>query len=309
MFIILAGFFNPVFAVAPPNGPSATDYTLLAPLPGAEASFDPTSDGALGKYINLIIKLVIGISAVLAVVMIVMGGIEYMGSELISGKESGIERIQNAILGLLIALGAYALLNTINPDLLKSDINIPEAKVTVTLTELPGGVYSSTGGAGAGIGGTCSVETKPDNACSSAKLANSCFGNRANEASKICGVESGGGRTDVKSGSDLLNNGNGPSYSIGLWQINLTVHEVGGLNCPSAFTGKCGKDTVVMSGPKVGNCSVSIKPDKMDLYNACVQAAQDPVKNTQVACKIYGETGNSFTPWAYSANKCSVPQK
>lgn len=146
MFIILAGFFNPVFAVAPPNGPSATDYTLLAPLPGAEASFDPTSDGALGKYINLIIKLVIGISAVLAVVMIVMGGIEYMGSELISSKESGIERIQNAILGLLIALGAYALLNTINPDLLKSDIKIDDAVVIVNIEDSAPQPYNSTTG-------------------------------------------------------------------------------------------------------------------------------------------------------------------
>ncbi|HEY4494095.1 MAG TPA: hypothetical protein VJB95_01525, partial [Candidatus Paceibacterota bacterium] len=67
------------------------------------------------------IKIIIGLSAVMAVVMIVLGGIEYMTSELVSSKENGKQRITNAIFGLVIALGAYALLNTINPDLLKTD--------------------------------------------------------------------------------------------------------------------------------------------------------------------------------------------
>ncbi len=155
ILIALVGFFSPVFAVAPPNG-SATDYTLLAPLPGAE-KFDTSSSSALGEYINLIIKLVIGISAVLAVVMIVMGGIQYMGSELISEKQEGKDRIWNAILGLLIALGAYALLNTINPDLLRSDIKIPTATVTVDLggesTTIP--FKSIEKGSLAGLGINC----------------------------------------------------------------------------------------------------------------------------------------------------------
>ncbi len=116
-----------------------TAYTLLAPLPDPYNNsqllntFDPTDDKALGKYLNLIIKLIIGLSAVMAVVMIVIGGIEYMTSELISGKEAGRERMLHAVLGLLIALGAWALLNTINPDLLESEVEIP----TVIITEEP----------------------------------------------------------------------------------------------------------------------------------------------------------------------------
>jgi len=105
-------------------------YYLLAPLPCETdtpgctnkelATFDPTSTGsdALSEYLNLMIKLFIGICAVLAVIMIVMGGIEYMTSELISSKEAGKERITHAILGLLLALGAWTLLYTINPKIL-----------------------------------------------------------------------------------------------------------------------------------------------------------------------------------------------
>ena len=71
-----------------------TYYQLLEPLPcdknndvgsgsgpgcvyGKLESIDPTKPDAFGKYINEIIILLIGICAVLAVVMIVIGGIEY----------------------------------------------------------------------------------------------------------------------------------------------------------------------------------------------------------------------------------------
>lgn len=131
-----------------PNNPPAKDltYKLLAPLPcekgvdpgctgekGLE-TFDPRSKDNLSNYLNLMIKIFIGICAVLAVVMIVIGGLEYMTSELISSKEEGKKRITEALLGLLLALGAIPLLNTINPDLLKSDLKIDTATVEVDLT-------------------------------------------------------------------------------------------------------------------------------------------------------------------------------
>ncbi|MEX2052289.1 MAG: hypothetical protein WD991_01160 [Candidatus Paceibacterota bacterium] len=97
------------------------NYVLLEPI-GDFEKFNPTDDKALGGYLNLMIRLFIGLCAVLAVVMIVVGGMEYMTSELISSKEQGKTRITEALLGLLVALGAYALLNTINPDLLKTDL-------------------------------------------------------------------------------------------------------------------------------------------------------------------------------------------
>jgi len=109
-------------------------YQLLAPLPcttpgsngcdmnGKLTAFNPAQPDNLGKYLNLMIKIFIGLCAVLSVVMVVIGGMEYMTSELISSKEAGKERIQHALLGLLIALGAYALLFTINPDLLNINL-------------------------------------------------------------------------------------------------------------------------------------------------------------------------------------------
>lgn len=104
-------------------------YYLLAPFPKVDSVFNPSGTNALGTYLNLMLEAFIGICAVLSVIMIVIGGIEYMTSELISGKEEGKERIREALLGLLIALGSYALLNTINPDLLNSDPSIKDISV------------------------------------------------------------------------------------------------------------------------------------------------------------------------------------
>ncbi|MFA6177756.1 MAG: NlpC/P60 family protein [Candidatus Paceibacterota bacterium] len=114
-------------------------YNLLAPLPNPNGGdqmrdFDPTQQGNLSVYLNLMIKLFIGICAVLAVIMIVMGGIEYMTSELPGEKGDGKGKIINAIFGLILALGAWTLLYTINPKLLDSSLSsLKNVEVTVEL--------------------------------------------------------------------------------------------------------------------------------------------------------------------------------
>jgi len=158
--VLLVGFFIPVYfsfadivcqegvpsddglsCVAAPTT-SDSEYKFLSPLPEIGETFDPSSVGgeggsdALGKYLNAMIKLFIGICAVLAVIMIVLGGIEYMTSELPGNKESGKERITHAIFGLLLALGAWLILYTINPDLLKTDLSsLAIVEVEVELAE------------------------------------------------------------------------------------------------------------------------------------------------------------------------------
>lgn len=98
-----------------------TSYTLLAPLPELstfESKQSPDNPCAFGNYLNIMIKLILGIAAVLAMIMLIKGGFDYMASSLPSEKESGKGTIANAIFGLLLALSAYLLLYTINPDLL-----------------------------------------------------------------------------------------------------------------------------------------------------------------------------------------------
>lgn len=112
------------------------EYCLLAPLP------DPSAEGGLrtktdvsfqlGDYINLMLKVIIGIAGVLAVVMIVIGGIQYMSTDAFSGKEEGKSRITNALLGLVLLVGSFMILNTINPNLVNFNLKIDSVYLTVT---------------------------------------------------------------------------------------------------------------------------------------------------------------------------------
>jgi hypothetical protein len=63
--------------------------------------------------------IAIGIAGVLAVIMIMVGGIEYITADTLGGKAGGKEKINNAIIGLLLAIGAYIILYTVNPNALQ----------------------------------------------------------------------------------------------------------------------------------------------------------------------------------------------
>jgi hypothetical protein len=86
----------------------------------------------LKTYLQQIIIVTIGVAGVLAVVMIVICGIKMMTSGAVSGKSEAKECIWNAIFGLLIAIAAWALLYTINPELLRSDVQFADIPVPVS---------------------------------------------------------------------------------------------------------------------------------------------------------------------------------
>ena len=188
ILVTLFGLFNPIFNAhasktnpnehcvgePPTNEPCVKPYALLEPLPGmdnAEEPFYPSDKGALGTYLDIIIKLFIGLCAVLAVVMIVIGGIEYSTSELISSKEAGKDRIRGALLGLLLALGAYTILFTINPNLLNTDVEIGDVTLNVILKEFT--IVPAVTLAPAQLGPDQKIDTKfnATEACAAAKAA------------------------------------------------------------------------------------------------------------------------------------------
>lgn len=111
---------------------AAPEYTLISP-------FGSILSGAvdISKYLQGIIIVVISIAGVLAVVMIVVCGIKMMLSGSASGKSEAKECIWNAIFGLLIAIAAWALLFTINPDLLKNNLILADLPAIVAAPEKP----------------------------------------------------------------------------------------------------------------------------------------------------------------------------
>lgn len=136
MMVILAVLVLPTVRVSAADG----DYAVLAPLPGIADNVGDTT--TLEKYLPQVFNILIGLSAVTAVLMIVIGGFQYMSSDAIQGKSAGKERIKNAIYGLVLVISAWLILYTINPNLLEINLNID----AVTTTSPPGGGELTPGG-------------------------------------------------------------------------------------------------------------------------------------------------------------------
>lgn len=123
--------FTPFVVRAQTPCPSG-QYCLLEPLQIGDQVFSEFSENTtIGGYVNIMFKIIIGIVGVLAVVMLVLGGVQYMSTDAISGKESGKETIQHALGGLILALGAFVILNTINPNILNLNIGITPITISV----------------------------------------------------------------------------------------------------------------------------------------------------------------------------------
>ncbi len=136
---------NATYTVTPKTKSNLTKdtYTLLAPIgdlkciENGEGTSNPNcAKGNVGTYINIFFKIAIGLAGALAVIMIVIHSVSYMGDESVFGKTEAKSSILSAIGGLLLALGAWALLNTIDPALTGSrGIQIDE--MVVELDEEP----------------------------------------------------------------------------------------------------------------------------------------------------------------------------
>jgi hypothetical protein len=140
IFILLLVLFigvlptKPVLAQAPPASPCSEladgEYCPLSNLQGTGFT-----DGQgkvrvdLKTLLPTAVKFLIGISGLLAVVMIMIGGVKYLTSEAITGKSNAKETIQQAVWGLVLVIGAYTILNTLNPDLVNLNFNIKPLEI------------------------------------------------------------------------------------------------------------------------------------------------------------------------------------
>lgn len=102
-------------------------YTLLQPLHGIT---EVSGGQGFSKYLSWIFKFALIAAAFLAVIQIVIAGVEMVGSAASEKARGDAEqRIRDAVLGLLLAFGAWLILYTINPDLVKMELNIPDINI------------------------------------------------------------------------------------------------------------------------------------------------------------------------------------
>ncbi|MCX6786023.1 MAG: pilin [Candidatus Komeilibacteria bacterium] len=102
---------------AKPNPlPALKTFTPNVPIPGfTNMGID---NGLLARYIQALYKFFVGIAGILAVIMIAFGGLQWLFSGGSSDKISKAkETIIGAVMGLILALGSYLILYTINPNL------------------------------------------------------------------------------------------------------------------------------------------------------------------------------------------------
>lgn len=223
-------------------------------------------------------QFALSFGAVLAFGAIVYGALKYAiarGNP--AGQSDAKDRITQALLGLLLLLGAYLILRTVNPELVA--LRLP------SLTQLT--PPTITGLREPGAGGFC--QTVRAGEATVERLRGACSWD-PDQASRIAMKESSG-RPFEESGVDRCRPGN-EAVSYGLFQINISAERVGGLDCPSAFS--------AMYTGSNHNCRIT----NQGLYNACQRAATDAATNIQTACELFKRRG--WQPWLNSAKACGI---
>ncbi len=121
-------------------------YNLLAPWPGLSKLYDPdlcyqkkyieksipeNSICDINGFISFAFRLIISLTAVMLVLRLVYEGYQYMMTDVPFLRASAKSNFASALVGLLIALSAYVILNTINPKLVSNNISIDQVSVGV----------------------------------------------------------------------------------------------------------------------------------------------------------------------------------
>lgn len=131
IFLTLLGFLLPTIVLAQGSVP----FTPLVGLPG----INPMDD--FNGYINSLYGLAISIAALIAVIKIIIAGVKWMLSDVVTSKQSAKSEIEESLLGLLIIAAAFLILNEINPQLTQTNL------FTTTVSDVtPSGTGSNGGG-------------------------------------------------------------------------------------------------------------------------------------------------------------------
>jgi hypothetical protein len=163
VYIFLFGLIliNPINVSGAECVSGAGEYCLLEPLPLTDNNTTVEKTN-IGTYIPQFIRLIIALAGALAVIMLIFAGFQYITSDGFGKKSNAREKINSALLGLLLIIGSYSILYTINPKTLTLDLSImkavPEGEALQNsiprTTTLPENLESGGGTSGGSSGGT-----------------------------------------------------------------------------------------------------------------------------------------------------------
>lgn len=115
-----------------PLAVGATGYQPLVGVPGISGT------GSIEAYINTLYALSISVAALIAVIKIIVAGVKYMLSDVVTSKGAAIKDIQGALLGLIVVVMAWLILFVINPNIVSIDAQF-EPVSTPTTAPIIGG--------------------------------------------------------------------------------------------------------------------------------------------------------------------------
>ncbi len=110
------------------------DYKLLEPLPcieggGTNCISTTIETIPFDGYVGYVYRFSIALAVFLTVVMMIIGGFEYMFAESFTSKSSAKDKMKNAALGLGGVLVSYLVLQTIDPRLVQLGVDIEPINV------------------------------------------------------------------------------------------------------------------------------------------------------------------------------------
>jgi hypothetical protein len=277
---------------------SELQYTPLAPLTDSQAGHAIS----LTSYLPFMFTLLIGVSALLAMVMIVVGGITYMTTDVFSTKSSGRGMMTSAVYGLLFVLSSYMILYTINPDLLSFKLSFVGLKGAewgggVTVPDTP---TTPTTEAGCASWGGNWVVTPNTDAMSSVggPSIGSCVGGTPPIISSTPGSR---GTTQCATGnqacsSDALE-AQGLTAAQAATMSCIAVTELGGQSVGCSGTGPCGTFQISQAN---WNQYASSQCGKGTGGEALIRWQNSATCNAQTMVTMVG--ANGYQPWTGNNN-------
>lgn len=126
----------------------AQGFVPLAPITGLTDSATVNATNNLAVFFNNLYKFLIGIAAAIAVIEIIIGGLEISTKDSVSKQSDGRDRIQKAIYGLVLVLSPVIVFSIINPSILNLSLNLPKIDSAATSTSSGGPYVPPTGEGG-----------------------------------------------------------------------------------------------------------------------------------------------------------------
>lgn len=145
-------------ATTPAVSTDNAGFVPLAPIPGLTDVGSNITSSTLVGFLNNLYLYLIGAAATLAVIMIIWGGLEISTQDSISKQGAGRQKIQQAILGLVLVLSPVLVFSIINPSILNFSLTLQSLDTKTSEVPNPSvngptacadAVYTGSGGAAA----------------------------------------------------------------------------------------------------------------------------------------------------------------